>query len=707
MNINGINKNRAAITEFNGLKIRNNAGNSEFVDMENIDSHEYPYFSTRRLNYYLNKGDYGMSGNTSGVSDDILGCCAYDTDLYYMIKRGENVQIERLRKTGTREVVVNASDLLSKSYYASTQYYKTNNRQMVIMGGFIVVYPDWVKIKVDDDVSNITCFSLSKTFQCDEQYSTATPVKIYMCNENGNEIAQNKSTKEATISYDYSCGTSSTTGYFSNDEAKLWANDAGKYYFQFEGQGNEKKGSVSRYYKSSAMWLLEDEYCAIEFTYQMLGYNSMDALKTALTNMEFEFNKELDVTFRLSGISSQLCEGLNTGEVNLYKIQNVNNTGIRLIFKGINVWNETFSMRGDDETIRSMVYLVIQDDEFAYLDFAHFKLQNDLSLSFDYIVSEGNRLFACSNYWHEIHASKLGDPSMWKEFKGISTDSYAATVGSPGKFTGAAVFNNTPIFFKENCIHRVTGNTPASFNISYDYYDGIKEGCSKSIVRVGNYLIYYSKGGFVYYTGNQPEKIDRQLGDKRFKTVLAGEKEGHYITSVIDQESNKSYLLDYDLDLNQWYKQEENNPRTIKMLNVSNDLYTFHKESCSDNMQHTFIYCIGRNLNEAKTETSEDDFSWYAESGWLIKESINKKYISKLLFKMHLDPLAYIRIYFKYDYNNEWELVKSYSNTDDYPETLSLPLIPQRCESLQYKIEGKGKVLIYSINYDISEGSEF
>ena len=244
-----------------------------------------------------------MSGNTSGVSDDILGCCAYDTDLYYMIKRGENVQIERLRKTGTREVVVNASDLLSKSYYASTQYYKTNNRQMVIMGGFIVVYPDWVKIKVDDDVSNITCFSLSKTFQCDEQYSTATPVKIYMCNENGNEIAQNKSTKEATISYDYSCGTSSTTGYFSNDEAKLWANDAGKYYFQFEGQGNEKKGSVSRYYKSSAMWLLEDEYCAIEFTYQMLGYNSMDALKTALTNMEFEFNKELDVTFRLSGIS--------------------------------------------------------------------------------------------------------------------------------------------------------------------------------------------------------------------------------------------------------------------------------------------------------------------------------------------------------------------------------------------------------------------
>ena len=703
MNINGINKNRAAITEFNGLKIRNNAGNSEFVDMENIDSHEYPYFSTRRKNYYLNKGAYGI-GNQN-VSDDMHGWCAYDTDFYYAIKLGDNFQIEKLAKDGNVYVVIDNATMTSKSAISSDTNWKNYNRIMVVMGGDIVIYPDWVKYNIKTG----STISLNKKITLDPNAIDETTKYIYLfaSTENGDEYAHYESGH--TMELTYGAYTSSDTGYFHSGEAQTRAKSSDRYYFEFKGEGDAKEGKIYKYYNSTSMWMSQDDYTTLAIHYRLLGYNSLDACRQGFKEKEIELGKEINLPINVSGISHTF-EGKLNGDLNLFKVV-IDGYYVEFIFKGVNVWNTTFSVRGEPQTAN--IYEVLQQSRYDVTtsysqdNLMDLEIKNVLYNDLDFIVQEGNRLFACSSNKHEIYASKLGDPSIWKQFIGISTDSYAATIGSPGKFTGAAVFNNTPIFFKENCIHRVTGNTPASYNISYDYYDGIKDGCSNSIVRVGNYLIYYSKGGFVYYTGNQPERIDRQLGDKRFKNIFAGEKEGHYIAAVVEQETNKTYLLDYDMDLNQWYKHQDYNPRTFRIINVSNDLYTFHKELCDDDLQHTFITCIGRNLNESPYATAEDDFKWYAESGWLIKENTNKKYITKMLFKMHLDPDAEISISFKYDYNDEWEEVRTISNTDDYPKTEIISIIPQRCETMQYKIEGKGNVIIYSITYDISEGSEY
>lgn len=720
MNINGINKNRAAITEFNGLKIRNNAGASDFVDMSNIDGHEYPYFSTRRKNCLINNGTYGMTGNQSGVEDNLRGVVAYDTDLYYMILRGDNLQVEKITKAGGNPtVLINNSTLISKSAYypiVTASGFKERNRQMIVMGANIIIYPDWIKYNIKDGVvkSLYKNFSVTTDPTIIGQHSSEL-YSIAMVTEEGNVYAKNQSDIDAAKNYTYAVSTSRTDGYFSNNSAKNWAENNNKYYFTFTGTGNQKEGSISRYFTSSSMWLTEDNYVGITLPYYVLGYSSMAELDTAISEMDFAYNKDLDVTLKMSGADNVYGGKLN-GNVLLHKIKKISNNSIMLILKGINLWNYNFDVF--DTVFASMVYGVKQN-EYAYGSsfwniLGGLKIENQLYNSFDFIVQEGNRLFACSSQNHEIHASKLGDPSAWLEFKGISTDSYAATVGTPGDFTGAAVFNNTPIFFKENCIHRVTGNTPSSYNISYDYYDGVASGNYKSIARVGNYLIYYSKGGFVYYTGNQPERIDKLLGDKQFRNVVAGEKEGHYIAEVIDKGDNKTYILDYDMDLNQWYK-FESKPRNVhqlvRMINISNDLYLFFRDKYADyteenELLHTTIENIGRNLNDAQTQTTESDFNWYAESGWLIKEGTNKKYITKMLFKMHLEPDAEISISFKYDYNAEWEEVKTISNTDDYPKTEIVSIIPQRCETMQYKVEGKGKVIIYSITYDISEGSE-
>ena len=61
----------------------------------------------------------------------------------------------------------------------------------------------------------------------------------------------------------------------------------------------------------------------------------------------------------------------------------------------------------------------------------------------DYIVEHDNRLWGCSSEKHEIYCCALGDPTNWRKYSGLSTDSYAVTVGSPGVFTGMAVIGDS------------------------------------------------------------------------------------------------------------------------------------------------------------------------------------------------------------------------------------------------------------------------
>ena len=73
----------------------------------------------------------------------------------------------------------------------------------------------------------------------------------------------------------------------------------------------------------------------------------------------------------------------------------------------------------------------------------------------DFVIESGNRLWGCrygkalnGETVNEIYASKLGDFRNWYCFAGISTDSYTASVGTDGAFTGAVTYMGRPIFFK-------------------------------------------------------------------------------------------------------------------------------------------------------------------------------------------------------------------------------------------------------------------
>lgn len=101
----------------------------------------------------------------------------------------------------------------------------------------------------------------------------------------------------------------------------------------------------------------------------------------------------------------------------------------------------------------------------------------------DFVVEQGNRLWGCKygivdgRPVNEIYASKLGDFRNWNSFAGLSTDSYAASRGSDGAFTGAAACLGGVIFFKEDCMERVYPSATGAHQIVTLRCPGVKKGC--------------------------------------------------------------------------------------------------------------------------------------------------------------------------------------------------------------------------------------
>ena len=60
---------------------------------------------------------------------------------------------------------------------------------------------------------------------------------------------------------------------------------------------------------------------------------------------------------------------------------------------------------------------------------------------------------------------------------GLSTDSYYGNLGTDGKFTGAITHMGYPLFFKENCLHKVYGDYPAQFH-GKSFQEALKGGAS-------------------------------------------------------------------------------------------------------------------------------------------------------------------------------------------------------------------------------------
>lgn len=304
----------------------------------------------------------------------------------------------------------------------------------------------------------------------------------------------------------------------------------------------------------------------------------------------------------------------------------------------------------------------------------------------DFVCEANNRVWGCSSKNHEIYASKLGDPFNWNCFEGISTDSYAVTVGSDGDFTGAINYMGYVLFFKENCVHKIYGSMPSNFQITETALRGVEKGSEKSLVIVNETLYYKSRNRVMAYQGGMPESVSDALGNVVYKNAVAGAL-GDKLYISMQNESGNWHLFVYDERLGLWHR--EDNTHALYFATYYNNLYFVN---AADNKLYT-VY--GEN---------EPDFDWYAQTGYLGMYMPDKKRISKIVIRMDIEAGAECNISMEYDGDGKWQ--KVFTTKTKKMRSYLIPVLPRRCDFCRLKISGKGDCRIYSISKVTEQGSE-
>ena len=295
----------------------------------------------------------------------------------------------------------------------------------------------------------------------------------------------------------------------------------------------------------------------------------------------------------------------------------------------------------------------------------------------DFIIESENRLWGCrygdavnGDMVNEIYACKLGDFKNWNCFMNISTDSYVASVGTDGQFTGAITHLGYPLFFKETCVHKVYGNYPANYQIQTTACRGVQKGCSRSLAIVNEVLYYKARSAVCAYDGSLPVEISSALGDVTYGNAVAGSLGNKYYISMQDT-SNVYHLFVYDALKGMWHK--EDNTQPIDFCNCRGDLYYIDRKDGH----------INTILGSGTTDTAP--IKWMAETGVIGTDSPDKKYISRIDVRMKLDIGTRVYFFIQYDSSDEWEHI--FTMTGVNLRSFAIPIRTNRCDHMRLLIE--------------------
>ena len=311
-----------------------------------------------------------------------------------------------------------------------------------------------------------------------------------------------------------------------------------------------------------------------------------------------------------------------------------------------------------------------------------------------------------STFVNEIRASKLGDFKNWSSYMGLSTDSYTVSVGTEGPFTGTVTQWGYPIFFKENCLHRINGNTPSSFQVQTTMCKGVQQGSWRSIATANEVVYYKSKHEVMGYDGNMPISISEQLGNIQYEDARAGIIGSKYYISMKDANGLWNQFC-YDTKRNIWYREDY-----LMVLGYAADgdeLYAI------DETVNRLIGINGHIFNQNSRGQTEDTLEWeavfgisgieYADSmyGTGRTDSRNQMYMSRFDIRMYLEDGAEATLWIMYD-DGEWRKQGTVRGTKT--RSFMLPVIPRRCDHLRFKLTGRGDFRLYSISRILEEGSD-
>lgn len=578
------------------------------------------------------RGVYKNDGNIQGmVAKDAL--CYVDGDRLY-------INGEEIGDTETADMSLTVECNTCPHKYTCESYTKDSTRcqkTLISMGAYIIIMPDKKYVNTQN---HFDCGNIEASFDATGE------VEFILSKLDGEAYNIPDSHKSATIPPLPKDAEGNDKEEY--DDLTLWLDMSGDHHV------------IKQYSKSSGQWV------SIATTYIKIIFK----------------NTTVDLTKAFSDGDGLTIKGIKDLTTN-QQLLDLENTMVvwevgtnYLIVTGILDKTETLNVDGNPIQItRAMPNM-------------------------DFIIESGNRLWGCrygtalnGEVVNEIYASKLGDFKNWNCFASISTDSYVATVGSDGQFTGAITHLGYPIFFKENYLHKVYGNYPANYQIQTTACRGVQKGCSKSLAIVNETLYYKARSAVCAYDGSLPVEMSSALGDMTYGDAVAGVLGNKYYISMRDLSKTDTieyHLFVYDALRGMWHREDDR--QVVEFCNCRGELYFLDYDD----------KCIKTVRGSGTPE--KYPVKWSAITGLIGTDSPDKKYISRLIVRLSLEVGTKVYIFAQYDSSGAWEHLFTMNGTS--LKTFSIPIRPKRCDHMRLKIEGEGEAKIYSITKTIEQGSD-
>jgi hypothetical protein len=298
---------------------------------------------------------------------------------------------------------------------------------------------------------------------------------------------------------------------------------------------------------------------------------------------------------------------------------------------------------------------------------------------------------------NEIYASKLGDFKNWYVYEGLSTDSYAASRGTPGVFTGAITYQGHPLFFREDYIEKVFPSATGAHQIVTVNGQGVHEGCWRSLAIVGNTLYYKNRQGVCAYTGSLPYGVSDALDTNSYGDARAGADGKAYYISMKRSDENTWHFFTYDTEKHIWSREDD----VKAMMFDSHNGRIYYLDEADGKVYRYF----------STAERDVRTLNWSATTNVIGLNLAENKYVSRFVFRLETDGNVKLEV----RYDEETETVNG-STVEKWVDkgtkamsglgSFVVPVTPKRCDHLRIRISGNQPVKIYSITKYVQQGSD-
>jgi hypothetical protein len=146
-------------------------------------------------------------------------------------------------------------------------------------------------------------------------------------------------------------------------------------------------------------------------------------------------------------------------------------------------------------------------------------------------------------------------------------------------------------------------------------------------------------------------------------------------------------FFSFDVMKNIWLR--EDNTHAVDMAFYDGKVYFI--DDCGR------LYFIDKTADRAGIE-------WGATVCTMYETMDERKGYSKFHLRMDMDAGAYLAVDIKTDNDEKWKQI--YTTHNEKAKTVSIPIVPTRCDSLDIRLRGKGNCTIKSFSREFTVGSD-